>query len=515
MKGFIVAGTGSGSGKTTLSMGIMAYLAGLGYRVAPFKVGPDFIDPGHHTALTGVVSRNLDSWMLSKSYNRSTFVRGCRDADIAVVEGVMGLFDGYSGTSEAGSTAQMAKWLNLPVLLVVDARSMARSAAAIVQGFENFDKGLTFAGVIFSKTGSHRHYEYLKAAVSDTCRMKCLGHMPRNENIIMPERHLGLVTSDEHLMSSDTTATLVKMIEQHTRIGKMVEALSGIAPFPEGSVLEPGISSNAKTSDTFFRTEERMDSFSKHHEKNGEKKSSCAVYSRRISDGEQRIRVAVARDSAFCFYYPENIEALENLGVRVVTFSPMEDEALPRGIHGIYLGGGYPELFAKQLADNVSLRKEIKGKSLKGMPIYGECGGFMYLCTCITDMDGGKSYPMVGCFPFTATMSGKMRALGYREITLTRDTLVGNKGDVLRGHEFHYSSLNESPGTLSASENGEDILYDDVYRVTKRDGIEAVVHGFQCRNTLGSYVHAHFGSTEGAAQAFVRACENYNIAGEN
>ncbi len=193
--------------------------------MAPFKVGPDFIDPGHHRALTGRISRNLDSWMLKDEFNRRVFARGCRGGDVAVVEGVMGLYDGFSGTSEAGSTAQMAKLLGLPVILVVDARSMARSAAAIVQGFENFDPDLTFAGVIFSKTGSPRHYEYLKEAVESSCRMPCLGHMPRNEKIALPERHLGLVTTDEHLLSSEVTGELINMVKKNTRISDLIGEL--------------------------------------------------------------------------------------------------------------------------------------------------------------------------------------------------------------------------------------------------------------------------------------------------
>ncbi len=470
MKGFVIAGTGSGSGKTTLSLGIMAYLAGSGYRVAPFKVGPDFIDPGHHTSLTGVVSRNLDSWMLSRAYNKKNFAMRCMDVDIAVVEGVMGLFDGYSGTSEAGSTAQMAKWLDLPVLLVVDARSMARSAAAIVQGFENFDPDLKFAGVIFSKTGSARHYEYLKEAVADTCRMKCLGHMPRNEKLIMPERHLGLVTSDEHIIAPDTITALVKMIDQNTGIVDMMKSLPEIVFSGWDDREETGI----------------------------ENISSAGI------------RIAVARDKAFCFYYQENIEALEEEGARIITFSPMNDKELPQNIHGIYLGGGYPELFAKNLSQNTYMLNEIREKSIKGLPVYGECGGFMYLCTNIIDMDGSRSFPMAGCFPFTAAMSGKMKALGYREITLARDTIIGNKGDILRGHEFHYSALHNysATGQLNCKDpvNG---VFDDIYNMTKRDGQEADVKGFQCRNTLGSYVHVHFGSMPEAAKAFVRACRAF------
>ncbi|MGD9731724.1 MAG: cobyrinate a,c-diamide synthase [Desulfamplus sp.] len=507
MKGFVIAGTGSGSGKTTITLGILAYLSKLGYKVAPFKVGPDFIDPGHHTAITGKISRNLDSWMLSRETNqkifdrgcgdsRDNFAKGCRDsrdndspdnynistaADIAVVEGVMGLFDGYSGTSEAGSTAQMSKWLNLPVVLVVDARSMARSAAAIVQGFENFDPEVKFAGVIFSKTGSLRHYDYLKEAVEANCKMPCLGHIPRTPEIAMPERHLGLVTSDEHKLSSDLIGKIIDIIDKNTSIKSMVENL------------------------LYCQTTQKKKTQGKIAQHN-------------------RIKIAVARDKAFCFYYQENIEALERYGAEIVAFSPIQSPALPSDISGIYLGGGYPELFAQELCDNKSLIQEIRQNSLRGMPIYGECGGFMYLCSTITitgmnenstESDKAlttelskspKRYPMTGCFPFVAVMSKKMRSLGYRQITLRQDTVIGKKGDVLRGHEFHYSSLED--------ENSNTFELKQVYQTTARNGQEITLNGYQINNTLGSYLHVHFESMEcGAAEAFVDACRKfYNLS---
>lgn len=463
IKGFVIAGTGSGSGKTTLSLAVMAYLEQQGLKVAPFKVGPDFIDPGHHRALTGRNSRNLDSWMLSKDYNQKVFAQGADGADMAVVEGVMGLFDGYSGVSEAGSTAQMAKWLGLPVILVVDARSMARSAAAIVQGFENFDPDLNFAGVIFSKTGSPRHYAYLKEAVEATCKMPCLGHMPRNGKIALPERHLGLVTSDEHGIAPDVVSELISMVDSYTDIGTLAATLPDLGSLPGKGGETPVVSS-----------------------------------------GKNGVRIAVARDRAFCFYYPENLEALESAGAEIVQFSPLEDRSLPDNIHGIYFGGGYPELFAKQLSDNQALLRQIRQKSLDAMPIYGECGGFMYLCKSLTGMDSTESYNMAGCFPFSVSMSKRLRSLGYREISLVEDTLVGKKGEILRGHEFHYSSLDGAsvdPGIKT------------VYGVSLRDGTRTATAGFQVENTLGSYLHIHFGSLGTAAGRFVEQCAGFRNRG--
>jgi len=490
----------------------MAFLAEKGYRIAPFKVGPDFIDPGYHRAVTGRISRNLDSWMLSKAYNERIFSNGTENADIAVVEGVMGLFDGLSGTKEAGSTSQMAKWLNLPVILVVDARSMARSAAAIVQGFENFDKDLNFAGVIFNRTGSLRHYEYLREAVEATCKMPCLGFLPRNEKIIFPERHLGLVTTDEHLVSSDIIAELVAMVEKNTKMEEVVQNL------PEIKVN--GISTNEISA---HDSQDRPVT-----------DDSCSSAAGTSCSESEKIRIAVARDKAFCFYYQENFEILEQNGAEIVFFSPVNDSKLPRDIDGIYLGGGYPELFADRLSQNNCMLKQIKEKSLAGMPVYGECGGFMYLCSSMTGMNHKEKFSMTGCFPFSVAISKKMRSLGYREIMLKKDTIVGKKGDILRGHEFHYSFLDNGheadlmthkrpfnkygnsylKGTLQKAHINytENLFPERIYSVSNRNKQKLSLDGFQVTNTLGSYLHIHFGSadkpgfTNSAGHAFVNSC---------
>jgi len=271
MKGVVVAGTGSGCGKTTVSLGLMAALAGRGLRVAPFKVGPDFIDPGHHRLAAGRAGRNLDGWMLPRATNERTFRRSVGAADVAVVEGVMGLFDGYDGRSESGSTAEMAKWLGLPVLLVVDARSMARSAAALVQGFENFDPGLRFAGVAFNRLGSERHLRYLREALADTVRMPCLGGFGRDEAVSVPERHLGLVTAEDHPLDARRLARLAAMVEDGLDVDGLLSALPEVAAGPEAVAPHP------------------------------QPPSAPA-------------RIGVARDRAFCFYYEDNLERLERCG---------------------------------------------------------------------------------------------------------------------------------------------------------------------------------------------------------
>ncbi len=415
-----------------------------------FKVGPDFIDPGYHSRISGNVSRNLDGWMLTEDYNRDTFRKYARASDLAVVEGVMGLFDGYDGRSEAGSTAQMAKWLKLPVLLVVDARSMARSAAALVCGFEDFDQDVDFAGVVFNRIGSRTHLAYLREAVADRSRMHCLGGLPREPLLSLPERHLGLVTTDENPLSSNYIDTLADIVENSLELEAI---LSGLSDVPDKQV-------------------------EKHPD----------------MDELYTARIGVARDEAFCFYYQDNLDILESSGAELVFFSPLRDKLLPQGISGLYLGGGYPELFARRLSDNASLRGEIKELGEKGFPIYAECGGFMFLCRGIQDTEG-DFYPMAGAYPFAVRMLSRLKSLGYREVCLASRCPLGIPGQVIRGHEFHYSEMIEGPGDVQHA-----------YRIMDRRGDDKYAEGFLVKNTLGSYVHLHFGSNPGVAKNFVRLC---------
>lgn len=449
----IIAGTNSGCGKTTVSLGLMALFKRKGYTVAPFKVGPDYIDPGHHSRVCGLPSRNLDGWMLSKEANRTCFEKGVSGCDLAVVEGVMGLYDGFDGKREDGSTAQMAKWLDLPVVLVVNAKSMARSGAALVSGFERFDPDLRFAGVIFNNVGSPRHLNYLKEALDGHVDMPCLGGIPRTEGLAMPERHLGLVTDDENGLSPERLERLADVMAQSIDLNLLLER------------LRPGVSFSGLTAGT-------------------------------VPDKARSVRIGVARDRAFCFYYKDNLDLLEENGGELVTFSPLSDNALPDNLSGLYLGGGYPEMFAAELSANTSLLAEIRKVSDQGMPIYGECGGFMVLCREIRDFDG-KNWPMTGCFPYTAEMLPRLRSLGYREVTLTADTVIGKKGQVVRGHEFHYSKIDENKGDAA------------VYRVSPRNGDPAGAEGYTVNRTLGSYIHLHFGSRPETARNFVTACEEY------
>jgi len=453
-KGFIIAGTSSGSGKTTLTLAFLAALAARGYHLAPFKVGPDFIDPGHHTRVTGVTSRNLDGWMLRKEYNQALFTRCSRNAEIAVVEGVMGLYDGYDGRSDDGSTAQMAKWLDLPVLLVVDARSMARSAAALVQGFERFDPEVRFAGVVFNRIGSPRHLTYLQEALEGNVRMPCLGGIPRDAAIGIPERHLGLHTADDHPLESEAIARLAALVEKHVAVDRLMAMLEN-----PNLVDSPPVDA--------------------------------------AMNGTDPVRIGVARDPAFCFYYLENLELLTKNGAEIVFFSPLSDHHLPEDIHGLYFGGGYPELHPARLSENTSLRETVRKHCHAGMPIYAECGGFMYLCDRLTDVKG-RTYSMAGCFPFGTHMLNRRKALGYREIRLAEPSPLGPAGLVGRGHEFHYSELSETEAVVPT-----------VYDTIPRSGDRRSAEGYRIHNTLGSYIHLHFGSNPDMARHFVDSCRRF------
>ncbi len=446
-----MAGIQSGVGKTTLTLGLLAACRRRGLTVQPFKVGPDFIDPGHHTRAAGRPSHNLDGWMLSREANLELFRRHARQADLAVVEGVMGLFDGFDGKSEAGSTAQMAKWLGLPVLLVVDARSLARSAAALVQGFATFDPDLTLAGVVFNRVGGPTHLDYLREALEQAGRVRCFGALPRNAALAIPERHLGLVTTEEHPLGAGYLEQLTDLLEKHLDLEGLLAALPPVAL---GEITLP------------------------------------------VSLSPQ-VRLAVARDRAFCFYYPDNLEWLARFGAELVPFSPLEDKGLPGEVHGLYLGGGYPELFARELSANQGMLRAIREQAEAGLPTYAECGGLMYLSREIHDLEG-KPHPMAGVLPFGVRMLTRLKALGYREVTLTAPGLLGPPGTQARGHEFHYSEIISEPEGLPR-----------IYQLTPRRGGEPLREGYTLHQVLASYVHLHFGSNPEAARHLVDHCRRF------
>jgi len=460
-RGLIIAGTHSGVGKTTISLGIMAALRRRGFKIQPFKVGPDFIDPGYHFLATGNKSRNLDSWMLARQYLFSTFCRNIEEKDIGLIEGVMGLFDGYGGKTDEGSTAQVAKWLDLPVILVVDVRSMARSAGALVYGFENYDEKLNVAGIIFNRVGSKNHFQWLKEAVGERCNAEILGFIPKEEEIKIPERHLGLITAGENALAQDFFPKLIRLVESHINLDRILQ-ISG--------ERESDLQEYWNSKPYFEVAPGRPSSISP--------------------------KIAVAYDEAFCFYYEDNFDILSDLGAEPVFFSPLKDARLPENIEGIYLGGGYPEIFAQRLALNKSLKREIREFAEKGGIIYGECGGFMYLTKGIIDFEG-KMHEMVGIFPTHAKMLKRLSALGYFVVEVTEDNIIARKGDSIRGHQFRYSDIKEMPPQIVRS-----------YRVRKRKKDRTPKkEGYVYKNVLGSYIHLHFGSNLDFAKRLVENCK--------
>jgi cobyrinic acid a,c-diamide synthase len=447
--GIVIAGTHSGVGKTTITLALLAALRRRGMTVAPFKVGPDFIDPGHHRAAAGRDSRNLDGWMLGRETCCEIFARATAGTDFAVVEGVMGLFDGAVGDRDDGSTAEMAKWLKLPVVLIVDADAMARSAAAVVKGFKEFDPALRVAGVIFNRIGGAGHLEYLREAMGAVEGVEILGGLIRDEQIHTPERHLGLITVEERTPGPDMLARLANWFEA----GVNLDRLTGIA----AEVVSP----------------DRDDAA-----------AGAANIAGNIRPISPAINIAVARDEAFCFYYPENLELLERLGARITAFSPLRDHSLPDRSDLIYLGGGYPELHAAALSANGRMREAIAAHAKRGGFVYAECGGFMYLCESLIDVEH-NAHQMCGVFPLTTRMNSRLNMLGYREVEALAGNPLFEVGSRLRGHVFHFSSL-EAPAPEHAA-------VPHSYKISTARGPSSEIDGY-CRDgrVLGGYLHLHF-----------------------
>ncbi|MFH1134517.1 MAG: cobyrinate a,c-diamide synthase [Pseudomonadota bacterium] len=445
--GLVVAAANSGAGKTTVTLALLAALRRRGIAAQPFKVGPDFIDPGRHAQVCGRPSHNLDGWMLSPDENLAVFGRWSAGADLAVVEGVMGLYDGFSGRDESGSTAQMAKLLGLPVLLCVDARSMARSLAALALGFVKFDPALAWAGVAANRVGSSSHAEYLAEAMADLPDVPFLGGLTRDPALAIPERHLGLVTAEDHPLDHEAQERLADWIEAGLDVDRLLAGLPRVprpVAAPEPAAVGP------------------------------------------------KVRIGVPRDRAFCFYYEENLRRLAAAGAEIVVFSALADRSLPPNLDGLYLGGGYPELYAAALSENRGLIADVRALGQAGRPIYGECGGLMFLSETLEDLDG-RSWPMAGLLPLGVRMLPRLKSLGYREVVFNKDIFLGPAGASARGHEFHYSEITRA-GDM-----------DQVHDIRDRRG-RTQAAGFKVNNVLGSYVHLHFGSRPELAAAFVNAC---------
>jgi cobyrinic acid a,c-diamide synthase len=449
MKRFLIAGTASGVGKTTITLALAAAYSRRGLTVQPFKCGPDYLDTAHHTSVCHRLCRNLDSVMLSPLENARTLNRGARGAELLIAEGMMGLFDGVSGSSEQGSSAEIAKMLGMPVVLVLDASHCSRSIAATVLGFSSFDPDLPLAGVILNRVAGEAHYRMLADAIESTLPIPVLGWFPCNAEWTIPERHLGLHEAREQAWSADQVEALADAAEQHINLDRLLEAANA-APLPVAGEAEMPRTSPAEGSP---------------------------------------VRIGIARDAAFSFYYEDNLELLRDEGAELIEFSPITDASLPAGLDALYFGGGYPELHAAELSANHDMIEELRRFCASGRPVYAECGGMMYLARTI--LCDGTAHAMAGVLPLEIEMSKSLVKFGYVEATFTRSCALGPAGTSAVGHSFHYSRISAEPEAQTA------------YALRSLRSGKTEQEGYCTANVLGSYVHLHFRSNRSLASNFV------------
>ena len=451
MKHLIIAGTHSGCGKTTVTLGLLAAFRKKGLEVQPFKAGPDFIDTGLHRLITGRPSRNLDLWMCGKQAVIECFKKHAENADIAVIEGVMGMYDGEF------STAMLASTLGVPAILVVDAYGMAESAGAVVKGFASE----LIAGVIFNRVASDSHFKRLKDSVQ---KVPVLGCLPRDLDFEIPHRHLGLFVAEEAPIASDGIDKLADAVIEHIDIDLLLKTAGGRGDAETRKRVE-----TAKP----WNPEEK-------------KLPACPR-----TDSPPSAKIAVAYDRSFCFYYEDNLDLLRQAGAELIFFSPLSGPHIPADADAVYIGGGYPELYAEALSGNSTMLASVNAWTRSGRPLYAECGGLMYLSQGIYDFDG-NFFKMAGVLPFETQMNKGGLHLGYREIMLEGDCILGKKGESLKGHEFHYSKIVNSAETNS------------VYSVRNRSGKPLPNDGYRLNRTLASYVHLHFASNSAIAGSFIK-----------
>ena len=462
MGGVIIAGDRSGSGKTTVTMALLSTLRSRGKSVQAFKVGPDYIDPMFHRAITGRPAYNLDPVLTSETYVQRCFQQQSAATDYAVVEGVMGLFDGAGGTDWA-STAHVARLLNCPVILVVDCARLSRSLAAIVHGYQTLDPRVQMAGVVLNRVGSDRHLAMLKAAIAPL-RLPVLGVLRRDDAVTLPDRHLGLVPTDE-------LSDLPQRFRHLATLGQRCFDWKTL-----DQVLQQATDSS--TTVTLGDSQPRPTH----------------------SSPAGKIRIGIARDRAFNFYYEDNLEILTRLGAELVPFSPLTDEALPPDLRGLWLGGGFPEMFAAELSQNQSLRAAIAQPVAAGLPIYAECGGLMYLCESLVDFEG-QAWPMLGAIPMTTTMTGKL-TLGYRQVTVQQTSPLVVPGQQFWGHEFHRSAIAPQPA--------EPLCAVSAYPLLDEAPVPAGTEGWGSGSIHASYVHLHWGAQPALPQRFIERCDRYH-----
>jgi cobyrinic acid a,c-diamide synthase len=452
-RALVIAGVASGVGKTTLTLGLLEAYRRRGLRVQAFKVGPDFIDPGLHEIVTGRPSYNLDGWMGGREDVIRLVARHAEGADLLLIEGVMGCFDGVDVTSDAGSTAEIARWLAVPVVLVLDASAQSRSAAAVVLGFEHLDPQLRLGAVIANRVGGAAHGRGVSTAIGAVCRAVPVGALAHDPALTLAERHLGLLTAAEGVLTTERRARLADAVERAVDLDRLLALAAPITTAHHDPAERPMTT---------------------------------------------RARIGIARDAAFQFYYADNLDRLRAAGAELIWWSPLADPDLP-DVDGLYLGGGYPELHAARLAANRSMLKAIRRFAEAGRPIYAECGGLMLLAESIQDVEG-VGHAMVGLLPARVRMLPRSLTIGYREVVLSTDCPLGPAGVRARGQEFHASTLDPVPAGVPRA-----------YQVRRRNIVgngDEPPHGegYLIDRALASYVHLQFASSPGLASAFVDAC---------
>ncbi|MDX2257245.1 MAG: cobyrinate a,c-diamide synthase [Pseudanabaenaceae cyanobacterium bins.39] len=462
----IIAGERSGVGKTTVTLAMLAALKARSRYdkslVQSFKVGPDYIDPMFHTHITGMPCRNLDPVLTSETYVRWCFARHSRRAEYALIEGVMGLFDGASGSDDTASTAHIAKLLGVPVVLILNCASTSRSIAAIAHGYRTFDPQVQIAGVILNRVGSDRHLELLTQAL-EPVGLPILGVL-RRQDLSIPDRHLGLVPTAE-------MDNLQELIERLANLGETCFDWDKLLPLMRSSHTADFIS-------------------------NSDLEVPEIVPFKTINI--PKIRIAIAQDRAFSFYYADNLDLLTEMGAELVPWSPMQDADLPEQVQGLYFGGGFPEVFAAELAANHRARTAVKLAIESGIPTYAECGGLMYLCDRIVNFEE-QSFPMVGALPTIAKM-GKRLYLGYRQAIALQNSPMLQAGDRIWGHEFHRSALTTLSDRPLYSLQG----YDSRLTYPNEGWCEHHIHA--------SYVHVHFGAQTHMITNFLQQANQYHYS---
>jgi cobyrinic acid a,c-diamide synthase len=458
--GVLIAGTGSGVGKTSVTLGLIRALVRRGLRVQPFKVGPDYLDPTYLSLAAKRTCFNLDTWMCGKPYVQRLVSYKAKDANIFVVEGAMGLFDGAAPSSMEGSAAEIARLLDIPVVLVCDAGGQARSLAATVKGFATFEPGVEVKGVIANFCGSTGHVNLLKVALKSACAPSFLGGIEKGTLPGLQSRHLGLLPADESATTERTLESLADAVSSQISLNDLPTCASPVISYPPACSCSPLSSPSSAT-----------------------------------------LRLGIAMDEAFRFYYRDNLCAFEDHGFALIPFSPLTEERLPHDVDALYFGGGYPELFADELSHNKSMIAAVRAFCLSGRPVYAECGGLMYLSEEIITLDG-EHHEMARVLPAACKMQSRIRKLGYTEVELVRDCMWGAVGTRIRGHEFHYSELVSRTADL-----GE---WDTAYNATYQRGERAVKEGFLLGNVLLSYIHLHLASHPTAVRHFRECCLGFS-----